>query len=102
MVDDGLFRDGANDINDVTDGTVGPVGTEEYGVALTGSDRAFADERATVSLPRTSPGTPRTIASSSTFGASRATTVTFKMTMSGSTVNGSYSHVVTFVSTPNY
>jgi len=104
IVDDGMLRAGADNIDDIADGngTVGPVGTEEYGVALTGADRAFTDERATVALPRTTPPTPRTIASNSTFGAGRTTTVTFKMTMASSTLNGSYSHIVTFISTPRY
>jgi hypothetical protein len=100
--DDGQFRRGADLIADVADGTVGPVGVEEYGVGITGSDRAFADDRATVVLPRTSPPTPRMIASYNSFGAGRATTVTVKFDMAATTIDGNYSHVLTFVSSPNY
>ncbi|MEI7741801.1 MAG: hypothetical protein WCJ29_04830 [bacterium] len=102
IVDDGALRSGTDSIADVSDGAVGPAGTAEYGILLTGADKTFSDERATVALPRTSPANPRIIASSSSLGSGRATTVTFKLGIAPATPNGVYSHSVTFTSSPNY
>lgn len=89
------LQSGTFDIDDVADGAVGPAGVEEYGIALAGADRAFTDERSILS-------TSRTIASRTTFASGLGTTVTFKVSIDGTTRNGDYSHIVTFISTPNY
>lgn len=91
---DGALRTAsAADINNVSDGAV-TAGSEEYGVALTGSDRAFADEQG---IP-TSPST-LTVASNSGSVTNSSVTITNKAAISAATAAGSYSQSVTVVST---
>ena len=95
IVEDGNLRNGTPDIDDVTDGTV-TAGSEEYGVGLTGTDRSFVDEQAIT-------GTVLTIASDATGPiSSQAVTVTHKVSITGATLAGSYSHTVTLISTGTF
>lgn len=95
VVEDGELRDGSSDIDDVTDGTV-TASSEEYGIGLTGTDRAFADEEAITD-------TALTIASDATGPiSSQSVTVTHKASISATTSAGSYSHIVTLVSTGTF
>lgn len=94
VYEDGNLRVGANDIDDVADGSV-TTGVEEYGIGLTGTDRAFSTDQ-----PIT--GTPLTIASRSTWKNGASTTVTFKASIDGSTASGTYSHTLYYVSTGNF
>lgn len=97
LADDGNLRTGTgDDINDVSDGTVS-AGAEEYGVALTGSDRAFADEQGIPASPTT-----LTVASNSGPVTSSSVTVTHKSSINSSSPAGSYSHSVTVVSTATF
>ncbi len=76
----------------VSDGSV-TTGTEEYGVAVSGTDAAFADDRAiTAGL---------TLASSSTPVTSVQTVVTFKAAVSGSSSAGSLSQSITVSASTN-
>lgn len=95
IIEDGNLRDGANNINDIIDGTV-TAGAEEYGIGLTGADRTFADEEAIT-------GTALTIASDATGPiAAQAVTVIHKASITSSTLAGSYSHIVTLISTGTF
>lgn len=84
----------AQTVADVSDGTV-TAGSEEFGIAVSGSDAAFGTDQ-----PLS--GSPLTIASKSTWGASRATTVTFKASIAPATDAGEYAGAVTFVATGRY
>lgn len=98
IIEDGNLRDGSSDINDVSDGTV-TAGSEEYGIALTdvvGTDRAFTDERAIT-------GTAQTVASDATGPISaQQVTITHKASITATTLAGSYSHIVTLISTGTF
>lgn len=74
-------------LTSVSDGTV-TTGVEEYGLAASGTDAAFADDRAiTAGL---------NISSSSTLATYSETVVTFKAAISGSSVAASLSQSITF------
>lgn len=76
----------------VSDGTVS-VGTEEYGVAVSGIDAAFSNDRAIVaSLNLSSSSTPVT---------SGSTTLTFKAAISASSVAGARSQSITLTASTN-
>lgn len=78
----------------VTDGSV-TAGSEEFGIAVTGDDASFADDRAISE-------TPTIIATSNIYGNNRSTTVTFKAAVSDATESGQYSGAVTFIVTGNF
>ncbi len=83
---------GGTSLGGVSDGSVTP-GHEEYGVAVSGPDAAFSDDRAiTASL---------NLSSSSTPVVSSQTTITFKATMSPTSVAGSRSQSVTIMASTN-
>jgi len=94
IIEDGDLRDGANTINDVADGTV-TAGDEEYGIAVTGPDATFADDRSIST-------TGRVIAQRTNWKNGAQTNVTFKASKGPATPEGSYSHVVTFISTGTF
>ncbi len=95
IIEDGNLRDGANEINDVADGAV-TAGSEEYGIGLTGADRAFANDQAIT-------GAALTIASDATGPISvQQVTITHKASITSSTLAGSYSHTATIVSTGTF
>ena len=76
----------------VSDGSISP-GFEEYGVAVSGLDAAFTDDRAiVVSLNLSSSSTPVTNAQ---------TTLTFKATMGTASVAGGRSQSVTLTASTN-
>ncbi len=76
----------------VSDGSV-TSGNEEYGVAVSGSDAAFSDDRAiAASLTLSSSNSPATNAQ---------TTLTFKASMSGTSVVGSRSQSVILMASTN-
>lgn len=83
-------------INNVSDGSV-TAGSEEYGVALAGSDRAFADERGIPTTPST-----LTVASNSGAVTNSSVTVTNKAAISSTTAVGSYSQSVAVISTASF
>lgn len=98
VVDDGNLRNGANDINDVADGSV-TAGSEEYGgrssdTSVTGSTFDTQDTAFTTSF------TPVTDRSSAAFDSRDF--VTLKASISGSTVNASYAHVLSFILSGNF
>lgn len=94
---DGALRTAsAADINNVSDGSV-TAGSEEYGVALTGSDRAFADEQGIPTAPST-----LTVASNSGAVTNSSVTATHKAAISAATAAGSYSQSVTIISTATF
>jgi hypothetical protein len=94
VIEDGNLRSGANDIDDVADGAV-TIGSEEYGMALTGTDRAFSDDQ-----PITT--SPTLIASRANWKNGAETIVTFKASIDGVTADGTYSHELFYVSTGNF
>ncbi len=97
LTEDGNLRTaGGADVNDVSDGAVS-AGAEEYGVGLTGADRAFADERGILTTPST-----LTIASNSGAVSNSSVTVTHKSAINTATAAGSYSHSLTVVSTASF
>lgn len=83
---------GGTSLGGVSDGSVSP-GFEEYGVAVSGLDATFSDDRAiTASL---------TLSSSSTPVVSAQTTITFKAAMSPTSVAGGRSQSVTLTASTN-
>lgn len=91
--DDGNLRNGVDDINDVADGSV-TAGSEEYGFVTSGSDGSIASDTAiTTSLSE--------IASANGTVTNRQVGVVFHAAVSGSTVETTYSHNVTFSATIN-
>ena len=98
IVEDGNLRDGlGNDINDVAGGNNVTAGTEGYGIRTTGTDGQYnaADTAIT--------GTAKLIATDTSGPIdAQLVTVTHKAAISGTTVAGSYSHLVTLVSTGTF
>lgn len=76
----------------VSDGSVSG-GQEEYGVAVSGSDAAFSDDRAIVA--------GLSLSSSSTPVVSAQTTLTFKASRGGSSVAGGRSQSITLTASTN-
>lgn len=97
VIEDGNFRDGADEINDVADGEV-TAGSEEYGLAVTGDDADFIDDEA---IPDPA-GTALIIATRDNWVSNSVTTVTHKASVSGSSAHGDYSHVVTYIVIGNF
>lgn len=95
VITDGTLRtsEGGN-IDAVSDGTVS-AGSEEYGVALTGTDRAFSDEQG----PSTS---ALTVATRTNWKNGAQTTVTYKASIGSATQSGTYSQILTYVSVGNF
>ncbi len=95
VVGDGQLRRAAGGaVPDVADGAV-TIGAGEYGIGLTGTDRAFTDDRSvTTSL--------RTIASNGGAVTNSTITVTFKAAISSTVPAGSYSQIATFVCTGSF
>lgn len=95
VVADGHLRTtGGQFVPDVADGAV-TTGAGEYGIGLTGADRAFTDDRSvTTSL--------RTVASNAGAVTGSAVTVTFKAAISNTVTAGSYSQIATFISTGTF
>ncbi len=92
---DGAFRSVAGDqVHGVSDGAV-TAGHDEYGIGLTGADRAFADDRSISTALRV-------VASNAGPVTSAATTVTFKAAISPTVPAGAYSQIATFVSTAEF
>ncbi len=91
--EDGNLRDGSDDINDVVDGAV-TAGSEEYGIATDdgGDGLLTQDEAITNGLA---------VAATNGEVNNRTTTITLKAAVSPSTVDGSYSHDLTFTITVN-
>lgn len=81
-------------IGDVADGVV-TAGSSEYGVAVTGTDAAFADDRALST-------TPLTIASRTSLTSGIVSTITHKVAISSGVSAGTYTHTVTYVAIANY
>lgn len=79
-------------LGNVSDGSVTP-GQEEYGVAVSGLDAAFSNDRAIVA--------GLSLSSSSTPVASAQTTLTFKATMGTASVAGGRSQSVTLTASTN-
>lgn len=79
---------------DVSDGEV-TAGSEEFGLAVSGTDVAFANDQGLSS-------TPLTIASRSIWGADRVSTITFKAAISPTTASGNYQGHFVFIATGNY
>lgn len=77
----------------VTDGAV-TAGHEEYGVAVSGADRTFSDDRGIVA--------GLNLSSSSTPVANTQTVLTFKAAMSGNTAPGARSQSITITAATNF
>ncbi|MFH1404819.1 MAG: hypothetical protein ABIH21_01820 [Patescibacteria group bacterium] len=83
-----------NIIDDVSDGDV-TAGSEEFGVAVSGTDASFANDRAVT-------GSALTLASRSTWSAGVDSVISFKAAISETTQYGDYSGSYTFIVTSNY
>ncbi len=81
-------------IPDVTDGSV-TVGAGEYGVAVSGTDASFSDDRALGT-------TALTVASRTSRTTSSVDTITHRVGVSGSSTVGVYAHTVTYLVMGNY
>jgi len=94
--EDGELRSGANFIDDVIDSSV-TAGSEEYGYAVSGTDRD-----ATLALGDNGiGGASINIATYGGITTERETTVTFKASRTATTPEGNYSHSVYFTLTVN-
>lgn len=92
---DGQLRTASGKVvPDVADGAV-TIGGAEYGIGLTGTDRAFTDDRSVTT-------TPRNVAANAGAVTGSSVTVTFKAAASTTTPAGSYAQVVTFVCTGTF
>jgi hypothetical protein len=85
---------GAYVLTDVADGTVS-AGSEEFGVAVSGTDAAFGNDQAVSS-------TPLTIASRTIWGTGRTLTITYKAAITTSTPAGAYGGLYRIIATANY
>jgi len=95
VVSDGQLRRAAGGaVPDVTDGAV-TIGAGEYGIGLTGTDRAFIDDRSVTT-------TPRTVASNAGSVTGSAVTVTYKAAISTTVPAGSYSQIDTYICTGTF
>ncbi|NCO05330.1 MAG: hypothetical protein GW939_04275 [Candidatus Magasanikbacteria bacterium] len=92
ITEDGDLRSGANTINDVADGTV-TAGSEEYGIKTSGIDGLLSNDTAIS-------GTIN-VASSLTSASNIDTTVQFSASISTNSIQGSYSHQVSFTLVEN-
>jgi len=101
ITEDGNFRDGTSDINDVTDDEV-TAGAEEYGASSNDADSL--DIITTAGNAATGiDGTNKTIAQDITGPVSAdAVIVTHHASIAATTVAGSYSHIVTLISTGTF
>ncbi|MBI2551347.1 hypothetical protein HYV73_03310 [Candidatus Uhrbacteria bacterium] len=81
-------------IDDVGDGSV-TAGSEEFGVAVSGADAAFATDQAVSA-------TPLILASRTIWGTGRDTTITFKAAIDTLTVAGSYTGLYRIIATSNF
>ena len=101
IIEDGNLRDGTPDIDDISDGTV-TAGSEEYGVS---SNDADSLDIVTTSgdVASSITGTAKSIATQASGPVSAdAVTVTHHASIAATTIAGSYSHVVTLVSTGTF
>jgi hypothetical protein len=89
IADGQLRTSGGKDVPNVSDGAV-TIGSAEYGIGLTGADRAFTDDRSVTTTPRTVAVNAGTVINS-------AVTVVFKAAASTTTPAGNYAQVVTFI-----
>jgi len=78
-------------ITAVSDGAVS-AGSEEYGLALSGTNRAFSNDRSVIS---------QTLASSNTATTDEQLDLTFKASISSATLVGSYTQTITLTATAN-
>ncbi|PIT86276.1 MAG: hypothetical protein COU33_04085 [Candidatus Magasanikbacteria bacterium CG10_big_fil_rev_8_21_14_0_10_43_6] len=94
IAESGDLADGAKDIDDVADGAV-TAGSEEYGIKTAGGDGQLAADTALT-------GGSLTVASSNAAANGSATPVLFSASIdNSSTLQGSYTHTVTFTLTAN-
>jgi len=93
---DGEFRtvDSLHYIPGVADGAVS-VGSAEYGIGLTGTDRSFSNDRAISTASINVAQNAGTVDNS-------AVVVTFKASISNTVVPGDYSQIATFVTTGTF
>lgn len=104
IVENNNFRiDASNDIDDVGDGEV-TLGVEEYGGSTSEAGQAITQD--TTACTGTNPasaltGTAQTVANATIAGA-ETTTIAHKAAITATTTAGSYSHIVTLVSTGTF
>ncbi|MEX0617052.1 MAG: hypothetical protein WD231_04575 [Candidatus Woykebacteria bacterium] len=105
VLDDGNLRTGAGaDINDVSGGTVG-LGSEEYGLATSQSGQTITQDASCGPDPDNASAittSAQLVASSSLPIEDDATILCYSASISGSTSAGSYSHVLTYITTGTF
>ena len=95
MIGDGHLRTATGQfIPDVTDGTV-TAGAGEYGISLSGTDRAFADDEAVTASARIVAASGGTVTNSNVI-------VTFKAAVSNTDASGAYTQIATFICTGTF
>lgn len=93
--DGNLRRAGGADINDVLDGDV-TAGSEEYGIRTSGAHGQMNGADTAIT------GTPQAVADYSSWISADTVTINYKVSISITTANGVYGHVVTLVSTGRF
>ena len=104
VFEDGNLRDGAKDINDVSGGTV-DVGSEEYGLATSRASQEITQDASCGPDPDNASAittTPQSVASSALPVDSHSTTLCYAASIAGSTPNGVYQHVLTYIATGTF
>jgi len=81
-------------LTDVSDGAV-TAGNEEFGIAASGDNASFSDDRAVTT-------SPLTVASKSSSADDVETTITFKAAIDANSEAGAYSGQITFIATSNF
>jgi len=94
IYEDGDLRSGAITIDDVADGSV-TAGSEEYGIVTSGTYAQIGADTAITS-------SSLAVASHTKWINGAATTITHRAAMGPSTISGTYSHTVTYMSIGNF
>ena len=107
VFEDGNLRDGAKDINDAGVDNDVDQSSEEYGLATSrsGQDITEWDGACDGSNPEAAEaitGTPQSVASSALPVDNHSTTLCYAASIAGSTPNGVYQHVLTYIATGTF
>lgn len=105
VLEDGNLRTGGGeDINDVVGGTV-DAGSEEYGLATSKSGQDITQDTSCGPDPDNASaitGTAQSVASSTLPIDNDVTTLCYAASISGTTIPGSYSHILTYIATGTF
>ena len=107
VFEDGNLRDGAKDINDAGVDNDVDAGSEEYGLSTSRAGQQIVnwDGACNNSDPESASGittTPQSVASSSLPVDNHSTTLCYAASVSGTTLQGTYSHILTYIATGTF